>query len=259
MSARRGRSSKLHIGIAGSDAGLDRLICPETSTMTETRCLDDSRANPGPQIGDDAPGSPVPQAPSGERSGVMSGEVWAIIGVTVGAFIPGGIGLAQAILQRRWSVKDAGRAWEQEKRDRLWEAKRDAYTTFTQALYKAQAMMLNGMRPDEPSLGDHPGWAGLTESLLHQHAQLHIYATPEGSESAGNAIGVLMDIAGAGDSEADGERLRRAYFRARSLYLNTARIDMGVQHHRVSPDSFKKLLKETRHPDEETSPHPDVD
>lgn len=171
----------------------------------------------------------------------MSTQLWTIIGVAVGAIIPGGIGFAQAFLQRRWSADDADQAWDREKQDRIFEAKRAAHTAFTDALHKTHSLVLQTLVLGGPSIDNHPGIGPAVGELMHLQAQLYIYASPDASEAAGEAADALLDINNPQQPASELEHRQNAYHRARAVYLAMARVDIGVEDIDVTLDDLKGL------------------
>lgn len=175
----------------------------------------------------------------------MSGELWAIIGVVVGATIPGGIGLTQAILQRRWSVNDRESAWKQEKRDRLFEAKRSAHEAFADGLKKAEIAILAGIPQDDA------GAARLTlmSELTHLHAQLQIYASLEAAEAAGDTISAVIELSKPirpVADEQDAAKIAERWVRTLDLYIKVMRQDLGREDGDYSIDELMAALKQAR-------------
>lgn len=179
----------------------------------------------------------------------MGGEVWAIIGVVVGAIVgaiaTGAMNLWHARLQREWSTKDADRAadraWIQEKRSRLFEAKRSAHEAFSEALHRGHGIVLETFDSGSMSIGNHTDYGPAMVELMRVRAQLHIYGSPDASDAAGEAADALGAYGEAMGWGSEFEDRRTAYHRARARYLYIARLDVEVEESAFTLDDLKSL------------------
>lgn len=167
----------------------------------------------------------------------MSTELWAIIGVVVGALATGSIGFLQTMLQRRWSAEDAERAWDREKRDRLFEAKRSAHEAFTEAAFSVRLATLPG---DLAKFGD------IASHLMNLQARLKAYASKEAADAASVVVSKILglSIAQSKTQEVTREQIT-ALVQAQSTYVELMRIDLGRDDGTYTLDQLKAWLDES--------------
>lgn len=169
----------------------------------------------------------------------MSKELWAIIGVVVGALATGGVGVLQAVLQRRWSAEDAERAWEREKQDRLFEAKRSAHAAFTEALHRGRALAARFDAGQETDETREDLFATMNE-LMHLQAQLQIYASHDAALAATDTFERLGEWALATREPRDAPAQHPGAFHTSNVaYIALMRADLGIE---VSDLTFDDLM-----------------
>lgn len=170
--------------------------------------------------------------------------------MVVGATIPGGIGLTQAILQRKWSVGDAEsaaeRGWEQEKRDRLFEAKRAAHMSFMDALSKGPIDASNLRRSGELSDAEGAERINFLSDLWHLHAQLQVYASRKAAAAAWDTILALRELLDGSDPGELEPQLMR-FSKSRVIYIQMMRVDLRTDDPSVREDALKKETEAVHH------------
>jgi hypothetical protein len=184
----------------------------------------------------------------------MSTELWAIIGVVVGALATGGMNVWHAKLQRGWSAKDADRsadrAWQQERQSRLFEAKRSTHAALTKALWVDTSIFSGvGFRVGEKTsrkLGD--DYYAFVDEVQHLLAQSKVYSSWEATNAAAWALVKFQEAAGKADTRSGIEPLKRldGFYRARDLYLRMLRVDLGIDDDDANLDAIKAELDELR-------------
>lgn len=184
----------------------------------------------------------------------MSTELWAIIGVVVGALATGAMNLWHAKLQRGWSAKDADRAadraWQQEKQSRLFEAKRSTHAALTKALWVDTSIFSGvGFRVGEKSsrrLGDE--YYAFVDEVQHLLAQSKVYSSWEATNAAAWALVKFQEVAGQADKRSRNEPLKRldGFYRARDLYLRMLRVDLGIDNDDANLAAIRAELDELR-------------
>lgn len=197
----------------------------------------------------------------------MSSELWAIIGVVVGAVAGGGAQILQATLQRRWAKHDAGMAWERERLDRLFDYKRDAHTAFYSqfryTLERIDDLVLEKSEAPEAKdlireaagqptswladvLAAHPNiFSGLhgevvedLDRLRERRDAIGLYGSPEAHDAAMTAYGALNRYAFALSGSLPLPDPRYAETAAaETAFRNAVRRDLGVE-------SGRKVLNE---------------
>lgn len=151
----------------------------------------------------------------------MSTEVWAIVGVVVGAILGGSAQIAHSVLQRRWAEHDAKRARAQEEQDRLFDYKRDAHLAYLDVLARAETMLalhVGGQGELDPVLLDE---AGTTQIAVT------IYGSHEVADVSNAVAKIFNELTAAGDLE-EFWKAHEAFVNIRNAYINYLRVDLGI-------------------------------
>lgn len=151
----------------------------------------------------------------------MSGEVWAIIGVVVGAVLSAIAQVVSALMQRRWSVSDRSVEREVARQDRTFDHLRDAHTNFLAEAQKAHVQILEHRRNKEQSA---PALLLAPQVAL---LSVNVYGSQEAGRAGLDYVYALRELlrAGAdGTTKAEREKVRVT----RTAYLAELRKDIGV-------------------------------
>ncbi|MFI9488063.1 hypothetical protein ACIG47_16875 [Promicromonospora sp. NPDC052451] len=111
----------------------------------------------------------------------MRPEVWALLGVVVGALLSGALQLAHSFLQRRWAKQDSTSGHSRERTARLFDYRRDAYLDFLQAYRHYRAITDDYLYALSAGKGPEAPWGDMDfESIEFALERVGIY----GSEAA---------------------------------------------------------------------------
>ncbi|GGU17125.1 hypothetical protein [Nocardioides albus] len=174
----------------------------------------------------------------------MSTELWAIIGVVIGALATGGMSLLQTILQRRSSRAEAERAWERQAQDRLFEAKRTAHAAFMDEVHivadQVHQMRLSRQRGDVSS--DDAEWGEAGRGLIRLQSQVQVYGSPESARAAKEAVVAVNAMIHSEAPQRAREQIE-VFFRAMRVYLILMRVDLGIDTDKVVTDDLMLELR----------------
>lgn len=168
----------------------------------------------------------------------MRPEVWALLGVVVGAFMSGALQLAHSLLQRRWAKQDSTSAHSRERTARLFDYRRDAYFEFLQAYRPYRKItddylhaLFAGEEPEEP-------WGEMDiESIQFAVERVGIYGSEAAYQIAQEIhealflLGETENLYHAGDLEAARRQAgldRHEIDERLEGFREAVRIDLGV-------------------------------
>lgn len=168
----------------------------------------------------------------------MRPEVWALLGVVVGAFLSGALQLAHSLLQRRWAKQDSTSAHSRERTERLFDYRRDAYFEFLQAYRHYRAITDDYLHPLFAGEEPEGPWADMDiESIDFALERVGTYGSEAAYQIAREIheavflLGETENHYHAGDLEAARRQAgldRRKIDKLLEEFRKAVRIDLGV-------------------------------
>ncbi|MFD7026132.1 hypothetical protein [Promicromonospora sukumoe] len=149
----------------------------------------------------------------------MRAEVWALLGVVIGAVLTGAIQLIQSALQRRWAEQDAETVRTREHESRIFDHRRIAYGDFVDQFrkdYDASFAWVYHLPDGAPP--DYDAYDALGAAA----ERVGIFGTERAYEIAHEAVNTMAAYGNEGlQHEADVERLI-------GEFRKVARADLGI-------------------------------
>lgn len=138
--------------------------------------------------------------------------------VIVGALAAGIPTTTLALLQRRWAVKDAEKAWKREQRERILERKQEAHLAF-----------LDTVHATDHAISHHTAdMMDTLNSVTHMRAKLEAYASQESLDHGTEVARALVRWARAVHEGEKATTLGGAAYHAELRYVRALRLDLGI-------------------------------